>query len=79
MYEIIKIAPLSEAKIAKEFGISRTFVHQWSAGERPIPNKYKEGLYKLLMDSLLETIEEKREGIKALEESFAKERCSNPK
>tara|TARA_R100000458_G_C8254087_1_gene230464 strand:- start:811 stop:1047 length:237 start_codon:yes stop_codon:yes gene_type:complete len=67
MHEIIRISSLSEAKIANHFGISRTFVHQWCCGERPIPAKYKKELYIILKDNLNEILKECKDGLRRLE------------
>jgi|14BtaG_2_1085337.scaffolds.fasta_scaffold34072_4 transcriptional regulator with XRE-family HTH domain len=71
MYEVIKLSNLSEADIGENLGVTRQFVHQWSSGKRPIPAKYKDKLYKILLNSLLASIEKQREGIKMLEKSVA--------
>ena len=76
MHEVIKISTLSEGDIGKHIGVSRQYVHQWSSGKRPIPDKYKYKLYKMMLKTFLTTIEEQRKGLKMLEKNVVNQEGS---
>lgn len=66
MYEVIKITTLNHTEIAKELGVSRQFIWRLIKDKKPIPNRHKPVLYKLIMNNLIDTIEKNKKGIKIL-------------
>tara|TARA_R110002051_G_scaffold285936_1_gene348268 strand:- start:117 stop:368 length:252 start_codon:yes stop_codon:yes gene_type:complete len=66
MHEIIKMSTLNHTAIAKELGVSRQFIWRLIKENKPIPNRHKPVLYKLIMNNFIDTIEKNKKGIKIL-------------
>jgi hypothetical protein len=48
LLELTQILGLPQADIARHFGLTRTQVHLWAAGKRPVPRRYREALVHLV-------------------------------